>query len=171
MNNTLYSIKHLQLMANGIINESPEKVDSNLILKSLKTNDEYLIKNLNNKIQTTTMAKNNLMYYILKNGIIKQKYKNDYEEVFDFIKALNKLFIINGFSAFKFKIIKSKDIGTNLIIQSSILKDTYYEKQHMVDDLVLLFERSKIKIDFMKLTNKRFSKTIDLLYLLADATC
>ena len=157
---TLSSIKHLQLITNGIIKDSPKVIDCNLILKSLKTNDEYLIQNLNNQMQTIISAKLNLMCYVLKNGLVN---KNN---VIDVMKSINKLFVSNGFSSFKFKKICYEDIGEKLIIHSSILKDNYYEKQYLIEQLTKLFERSGLANDFMKLTNKRFSKTIDLLFVL-----
>lgn len=135
-------------------------IDCNLISTILNTNDEILIAKLNSKICNTNMMRINLMEYLLLSDKIKQ---HDFKTIIDFFNRIKSYFLLHQFSGANFKKIND---GKNLIIQFSTFKANYCSSKYIVDRIEQLLNRSGIKYKFFRLTNRRFSKTIDLLFVI-----
>ena len=114
-------MEHKQFIFNNNIVKKPI-VNTDLILKSLYTSDEQLIKYYHNKINDIQLSKIQLIYYLLGNHKI-----NGIQELIKFVKMLNISNIEHNMSNFNFKEYKKL-----LFIQFSISKYYYrYEKKYI----------------------------------------
>jgi hypothetical protein len=148
-------MEHKQYLYNNNIIKTPI-INTNLILNSLHSSDDQLINFYHNKINDIQTSKLQLIYYLLKNHKI-----NFIEELIKFIKILNITNIEHNMSNFNFKEYKNY-----LFIQCSISKYYYkYEKKY-INDIKEFIENNNFKCDFFDITNKRFNKTIDCVFVI-----
>jgi hypothetical protein len=148
-------MEHKQYLYNNNIIQT-QKINTDLILNSLNSSDEQLIKFYHNKINDIQTSKLQLIYYLLKNHKI-----NGLDELIKFVKILNITNIEHNMSNFKFK--EYKKI---LFVQCSISKYYYkYEKKY-IDDIKKFIHNNNFNYDFFDITNKRFNKTIDCVFVI-----
>lgn len=142
---------------NSINTTYNKNVDCETIAKALSTNDEMLVTNLNAKICNINIARLNLMEYLLENGELK----NNIDDIKHFFNMIQPYLMQNDFSGVNYK----KMTNGNTIIQLSTYVNNYCVKKQIINNIELLFKRNKIDYRFFKLTNRRFCKTVDILFV------
>jgi hypothetical protein len=130
------------------------------IAKVLSTNDETLIVKFHQKICGVELARIQLMEYLLLNGKIQSRNVTDIKTFFNSIKTFC---IHSGFVGANFKTITNNK-NSHLIVQFSTCVSTYKNKMDFVQNINKLFERSGLQYVFFKLANRRYRKTVDLLW-------
>jgi len=147
---------------NNVYNKSDTRYNK-LIWNNIDTPDEELLKSINSKIFDPYHAKINLINNLLySNEPLPINDKTDIVKFFSILAPLNNEY---NFGSYNWEHITYDKL---LIFQNSILKSNYnqYVYTKYINPIRNVLKLSKFKVNFFQFTNKRFKKTVDLIFVI-----